>query len=518
MAISLGQIQFGETDAKHEVFTQAREGSYVLLNAFQMPPSVKFEQLLSGAKFFISGLKGTGKTSLILYLQNYLETAGGTTHIVLFKSKLTEPERQRLSPIKDITAFIDQDRIRFEQDYKINWLWFVIGELIRLIEPQDVAEGKDHLHDLKIITGTDKPGSRSMFSGLQLTKIKASVESALKAGPFKTSVKAEIEAISSTKEDQFIHIVDICERLLYKIKLNPGRIKALFFDELELFIGKIDQKDRDLFLIRDLLYVVSRINQGFGADGAAIRVYASVRSEVMFEINRLDPEIERDVRDFGVSIDWHGTNQTPNQSILRIVESKIEHAEFDETGSSSGNVWDVYFDKEISGKQCKNYLLDISMFKPRTLVILLSSISKQFPQNFRVTTDIVRAVETTFSNEMWREVEEELRTSYDASSVSAIKSSLRGLPIRSTLENIEQHIFRYAQKDDLIRKILGTHSSIKTLLETLYRVGAIGTRAVGGETGQHTVRDAWVFRHVYEPQFGDAIIFHSSLRKALQLT
>jgi hypothetical protein len=518
MKLAFGDIEFGETDAKHEIFAQAREGTYVLLNAFQMPPSVKFEKLLTGAKFFISGLKGTGKTSLILYLKDQIDKSGGKSHAILFKSKLTDVERQRLAPIADLTAFIDQDKIQFEHEYKVNWLWYVISEIARLIEPSDLLDGKDQLHDLKILTGVKQPGARSMFSGLQLTKIKATLESALQAGPLKTGVKAEIEAVSAPKEEKFIHLVDICERLLYSLKPNPGFRACLFFDELELFIGKIDQKERDLRLIRDLLYAVSRINQGFGPENSGICAYASVRSEVMYEINRIDPEISREVSDFGVSIDWHGTRSTPDQSILKIIESKIQYAELIADGNQASDIWDDYFDRNLQDKSAKQYLLDISMFKPRTLVMLLSTISEQTPDTQKVTSDTLKQVEMTFANEMWREVEEELRTSYDAESVRAIKSSLRGLKIRTNLQNIESHITKYCQQDDKARSILGSKSSIRKLLDTLYRVGAIGTQFTGKSGNNDVVRDAWAFRHSYEPQFGGAILFHKSLRKALQLT
>ncbi len=479
MKLAFGDIEFGETDAKHEIFAQAREGTYVLFNAFQMPPSVKFEKLLTGAKFFISGLKGTGKTSLILYLKDHIDKSGGKSHVILFKSKLTDTERQRLAPISDLTAFVDQDKIQFEHEYKVNWLWYIISELARLIEPSDLLEGRDQLHDLKTLTGVKQPGARSMFSGLQLTKIKATLDSALQAGPLKTGVKAEIEAIAAPKEEKFIHLVDMCERLLYSLKPTPGYRACLFFDELELFIGKMDQKERDLRLIRDLLYAVSRINQGFGPENSSICAYASVRSEVMYEINRIDPEISREVSDFGVSIDWHGTTSTPNQSILKIVESKIQYAEINESGLRTEDVWPEYFDAHLSGKPAKQYLLDISMFKPRTLVMLLSTISEQAPETQIVNSEVLKQVETTFANEMWREVEEELRTSYNASSVRSIKSALRGLKTRTTLANIESHITKYCQKDDEARSILGTKSSIKNLLETLYRIGAIGTQFTG---------------------------------------
>lgn len=380
VAINLGKLQFGEIDAKHEVFSQEREGSFILLNAFQMPPSVNFDRLLSGAKFFIYGLKGSGKTSLLLFLRHRIEQSGGDTHTVLFKSKLTEMERSRIAKIPDLTAMIDQESIKFEQDYRVNWLWFIISEIVRLIDPSEVLDGKSEFDDLRVLTGVDRSAHRpSVLSGLQLTKVKAAIDAALTAGPFKTGVKEEIEALPKNAQHAFMDVVDICERLLYKIKLRPGVKKCLFFDELELFVGKLDQKDRDIFLIRDLLYAVSRVNQGFGASSSSIGVYASVRSEVLFEINRVSPETERDVKDFGVPIDWHGAASSPNQGILRIVEAKIGQSEIEVGELVTSDIWPVYFDGYLMNKSAKQYLLDVSMFKPRTLFMLLSALAAYYP-------------------------------------------------------------------------------------------------------------------------------------------
>lgn len=517
MGLPLGKIQFGEIDAKHEVFTQAREGSYLLLNAFQMPPSVSFQRLLSGAKFFISGAKGSGKTSLMLYLKHIVERDGGRGHIVLFKSRLTDTERQRIAPIADLTAFTDQDKIRFEQDYKANWLWYIISEISRLVEPSDALDGKDELNDLRILTGASASNRTSILSGLQLTKIKGTIETALSAGPFRTSVKAEIEAIKSVKEHAFADIVDICERLLYKVKLLPGRKACLFFDELELFIGRIDQKDRDLYLIRDLLYAVSRVNQGFGPESSRMCVYACVRSEVMYEINRIYPEIDRDVADFGVKVDWFGTAASEDQAILNIVSAKIIQSEIEEAAPPTENVWSEYFESRLDNKDARQFLLDISMFKPRTLVMLLSAISKYVPNSSMITSSVVSDVEPSFSQEMWREVEEELRTSYDPQEAAAVKRSLRGLTQWMTVSKFEDHVLRLGSSDDQIKQCLGTRDKMMKLLNTLYRVGAVGTHFTVFEGGRRWPRDGWVFRHNYEPHFEGNFVFHSSLRKALQL-
>lgn len=72
-------------------------------------------------------------------------------------------------------------------------------------------------------------------------------------------------------------------------------------------------------------------------------VYACVRSEVMYDVNRIYPEIDRDVTDFGVKVDWFGTAVSEDQAILNIVSAKIIQSEIEEGAPLTDNVWDEYF-------------------------------------------------------------------------------------------------------------------------------------------------------------------------------
>ena len=69
MPVAVKDLQFGEADAKNEVFQQGRYGSTVFKNAFLVPLRIALDDLLLGARFFISGQKGCGKTALLLHTQ-----------------------------------------------------------------------------------------------------------------------------------------------------------------------------------------------------------------------------------------------------------------------------------------------------------------------------------------------------------------------------------------------------------------------------------------------------------------
>ena len=97
MPIDIGEIEFGEVDAKNEVIEQEKFGSSIFRNGFRIPPGVNTDKLIRGAKCFIYGQKGCGKTSLLLYVRGLLEDQGAKTKTVLFKSGITERERQKIA-------------------------------------------------------------------------------------------------------------------------------------------------------------------------------------------------------------------------------------------------------------------------------------------------------------------------------------------------------------------------------------------------------------------------------------
>ena len=61
-------IYTGKLDARNEVSNPQNN----FFKSFIMPPSVNLSDLIDGDKFFIKGYKGSGKTALLYYLNNYL--------------------------------------------------------------------------------------------------------------------------------------------------------------------------------------------------------------------------------------------------------------------------------------------------------------------------------------------------------------------------------------------------------------------------------------------------------------
>lgn len=518
--MQVGDIRFGEIDAKNEVFGQDRHGSNVFENSFQIPPNVDVSQLISGAKYFVYGQKGCGKTALLLYTKKKLESAGATTRTILFKSGITEAERRRIATGKGFEIIETDDGLTVEYDYKINWLWYIYRNLFRMLTKDKVHQGWDVAESLKKLLGVQAEISTTALSDLATNRIKAHAKLGINSGPFSAEIGAEIEAMAKAAPDDLeVEVIDLVERYLDKIHLHPRHRIILMFDELELFWNRPDQRERDLFLIRDLLYAVGRANHNAGKSSSSFSVIAAARSEVLHEINRVGPEISRDVDDFGIRINWNVRVADREQPILKIVEAKIHASEVECEEFQTDNIWETYFPKRVFGRAFDHYLLDICMFRPRNIVSLLSLAQQYKPEAEAITFDAIDESQTEFSKRTWREVEEELLGEFTPAKVAAIKSLLTGFKSHFAIQTLFGRLRTLSGIDRTVANAIPTNESLVEIIKSMYRIGAIGNRYfVKNRRNQKEWRFNWIFRDNNDPVMDREFVVHESLRKQLQLS
>lgn len=519
MAIPVGQLQFGEADAKNELFQQERYGSTVFRNSFLTPPGVDMDELALGARFFIFGQKGCGKTALLLNVERDLAEAGANTHIVLFKSGMMESERSKLSTGANVEILHTDSGIKVEYEYTVNWLWMIYRNLLRLVRPEDLISDVDTLIDLQKLCGVYKETKSSSFGDLALSRVKGAAKAGLAAGPFKGEIGGEVEAArAGFGERGALEIIEIIERHLGKIKTRPKSRALLFFDELELFWNREDQRERDLFLIRDLLQSVARVNRVLGSSSATFVVYASVRSEVLEEINRVGPEIAREITDFGIHVNWNVKASSAEQPILQIVEAKIQASEIEYDEHPSDDPWGNYLPSRVFGRDTKEYLLDVSMFKPRNLVNILNLAKKYNSDADHIDVAAFEQTGAQFSQATWREIEEELLATYSRKEVSNIKAIFTGFKTNFSIFDLEDRIAHLVKFDPTLSQGFRSRTAVIELCKSLYRVGACGNSfSVPGAKGLEQ-RDRWSFRDMGEPAIDTTFVVHESLRKVFQMS
>ena len=520
MNIKVGQIQFGEIDAKNEVFGQERAGSNIFKNSFEIPPRIDLARLLGGIKFFIYGQKGCGKTALLLYLKSIIEEERGVVNTVLFKSGITERERQAIAQGKGFQIVEKEGLQSIEYDYKINWLWYIYRNIFRLVSFDDKGINSDSLNSMKKLLQIDNEVKVSSLSDISTKNIKANAKAGLNAGPFSGEIFAEVEAVKNSDPNLHdVQVIEIIEKNISKIASSETENYFLLFDELELFWNRKDQRERDLFLIRDLLYAVTRVNRVLGNSNFKARVVACVRSEVLNEVNKVGPEVARDVDDLGERINWNVSATDDQQPILKIIEKKITQSEIENDQLPSQDVWSDYFPNEIFNRKIRKYFLSVAMFKPRNIVTLLSLAKDYRPDLNTITNDALENVQQEFSRRTWREIEEELSTEFSADEVRSIKVTLTGMKNSFGIQDFKNRIMSLSIIDKAVATTFSSEDSVPVALRALYRAGAIGNRYyVESDKGHSETRFGWIYRDTFEPLLDKDFLVHESIRRELQMT
>ena len=171
----------------------------------------------------------------------------------------------------------------------------------------------------------------------------------------------------------------------------------------------------------------------------------------------------------------------------------------------------------MHGRPFEAYLLDISMFKPRLLVLRLSLAKKYDPNSDTFSNDHFNETNTTFSSESWREVSEQLLQTFSPRQVSNLKQLLTAWRSNFTLKELEQRANEANYHDPGVIDGFRSQSDIKLMLRALYETGAIGNRFTIVNNGKKSSRDRWSFRDYDEPAFDKRFYLHESLRKFFQV-
>jgi Cdc6-like AAA superfamily ATPase len=119
--LPLKSLHFGEIDASIEL--KFGNETY-FLDAFSVPHDLNKSAFIHGSKFFILGLKGTGKTALMRYLSREFVSTNRHTKFIIFKHDVSEDERAHLERLSGITVASDQTTVLDVADFEDAWMLY----------------------------------------------------------------------------------------------------------------------------------------------------------------------------------------------------------------------------------------------------------------------------------------------------------------------------------------------------------------------------------------------------------
>lgn len=491
MTIMLGQIMVGKVDGKHEYLSPINERNNLIYDAFVIPDAIDERRINNGDIHFIEGFRGTGKTSLLRWHAKKIRESGYITDFTLFKSDLTETQRLGLSKEVGISwADIDASTMEISQDFKDAWTWFTLHRIGEILNADSSKPSKGELHTLSKLLGLNSDSALKKVLGF-LPKIDgASIKLKGDVSFFEFEMGGDFK---SNKEGGEITLNALNQRVLKVLKnFSLSKPIYIYFDELEAFYHTEEQHKRDLRMVRDLLFVVAKLNEFFNANALEIHIAAAVRSEVVDAMGALGQEIDRLVHDKGFLISWHHAKRSAEHPLMEIIARKIQASERHLGLPVSENPLEKYFPKIVRGNSIEAFFLDSSFYKPRDIVWRLSLAQKIFPKETKFSETVLHETESEYSAKMWDEVRYELSATYSEKEIDGIELALSGNKSTFLLDEVESWFADAGKLNKPLQELL-RRRAVSEIMSDLYRLGAIGNFFRVGKSASD-VKHRWVFR------------------------
>lgn len=473
--VKIRDLYTGKPDAKDEINF---EGLDEFIKTFVIADHFQIDSLLNGSNCFITGFKGTGKTALLFYLDNKLQEddSAACTSFIFFKEDFTEAKRNELQALSTrmlSSITVEPGALLDVKDFEYIWRWLFYKRIISDNEDFNrnlFVDDENWLAFEKKLAQIKDPVNKK--KSIIPSKIKLSTQ--FKDPSTLTEVTPEVMVDLQNDKDEnyhnFIMVLDEAESLFAKLQRTDIPY-YIFVDELEAYYGERRIFERDLSLIRDLVFTVKRFNTMMARSGMKkTKVICSVRSEILNAISRfvVTKEINKLTSGFSVPLNWSYTNTSSYaHPIIQILLKRIAVCE----GAEECKYKDIYnrwFPEKIHDIEPANYILNNSWCKPRDMVRLLSTAKNSIQNNNTVfTQSVFSSLSRAYSEESLAEIKEELRALYTSKEIDDIIDCFMGYKTAFSVKQLRRRI-----SECYPNTIMDTN--FNQVINDLYRLGFLG--------------------------------------------
>ena len=482
--LQLKDIFIGNTDAKNELLRGDEKEIKSFKSGFLMPDNVVVDQFTSGQKFYITGLKGTGKTALLRYLGICVqEQLKASIDFVLFKSDIREEERARLIHDTEVISK-EEDSLSEFKDFERAWMLFLFQRIVKLFDERKISafeEDSNWRQFRKLVLATLKDNNKnSLFPRIKKGRIGLRVVDKVEVGAdvdFEwPDFKEQQEQKQKEKNVDFVQLVSQCESLFNVLK--PGKdCLYLFIDELEVSFNTAKQYKRDVEMIRDLILAIYRFNSVARKKNYKVFCITGIRKEVLAATQSTGKEINKPIADFGINLRWQQTGgDRLAHPLIKIIIKRIQFAESNLQISgekSSEQIWSEYFPAKINNTSTIEFLINKTWHRPRDIVRILGIAQQQFPNEKMFAQHVFEAINKDYSMACWSEQEEELQAKYSKEEIGGIKHMLTGISCPFTYDSISAKAQKAQSLYNDTEKMLKKYK-LADILDHLFRLGIIG--------------------------------------------
>ncbi|WP_336666545.1 P-loop ATPase, Sll1717 family [Enterobacter mori] len=484
--MKISEVNFGSIDAKHEVDGRTPEEIRYFEDSYVLPPNINLDDYLDGKKYYISGLKGTGKTALLRFIQIKADKANFKTSFILFKSEFDSYERASLHN-SIISSTPEPDATINQYDYEQAWRMYIYKTIVSLTlsDKIDAFQKNKIWSEFRDLILAISPGN--IASSVSLPKVTAGKVVLSKDPKF----EFDFEMVDKKKVVNFSEYCKVCDEK-YKELITTDTRNIIFVDELEIRVLDDASTSRDIHLVRDLITTVDRLNQISRKQSFNINFILAVRSEVMQSARSIGKEINKPLFDFGDTLAWSRfSKDKKHHPLVKIIESRIIATEKRKGINKHGDIWDKYFKGNFHGRDFREFALDQTWYRPRDLVRLMEVALKSFKGLDYLLQSHFDESKKLYSSESWIEIGEELSASMTAEEIEGISRVLGKFRHPFTIHEFKTQVTELASIYSEVDK-LDQNNKTGELLKKLYTVGVIGnyiTGRKGNKIPQYAARD-----------------------------
>lgn len=468
--MQIGRIDFGPLDARHAA-TESQFDEDLFSKVFIDPVGIDINDLRRGKKYFVYGIKGSGKSAILKYLDIQLRRQA-ETRFVYFSDSVREHGSSMRSNVPVDTHEVTA--VHYPDEY---WRSFFYILIAKVMYESSIANNKRFLNLVR-------SKATGAAGGL--------LERVMRSAPSLTAWSSELGGRPSVKvEGEFSEIVTVEQffssamGVLAEKKLQ--RRLYVFVDELEVVFKSGEQFEKDVALAESLVRVIRDLNEQFRKRQIDVYIYCAVRREISDRI--LGGDASKIIADLGQEVAWERpswAHEDPNY-IHPLFEIALRRIFFSENPSRPSfpleererviKQYFPFFSYGGSGKKgTQAQILDLTTYRPRDISILFNAAQKvdKNRESFQNET-FVRLIRKPLKDALWRDFTEALRSEFSQSQLVLLGKILDRLPQRFSFAEFMRAVDDFSA-DPEISAMLDKYTEVhwSSILKELYKLGAVG--------------------------------------------
>ena len=392
--LPLSALLIGEPDANAEYFAAKRQNiDPVFPRCFYRPPSFPTDDFHSGAKYFLYGQKGTGKTAVLRSFEREARKNDSRTKTGFLVFKKAIIEEADLLAFERLPVTIDEEDVKRTKHYHHALKWLMVLVLLS-----------------KILRTNDQPGEGDIQDEDQRALVKKLINS-----PVEDVIRLGFESIYSLLASAQIDVESVTDN---RVSLSAGRlikrsdddltrflcrrakdqsIKArLYVDEIHFAYRDETSLRNDAMLVRDLILACQSLNDRFAEDAIDIAIMASIRSEFLEHPIIATADVNHAVESVGHRLSWENFPYDLKHPLFDLMNLRMISRH-----NTPRRMNCLSYISNISAKEFLNY----TWSKPRDLIRFFRCAASMYPEATTLTQVQINAIMRNYAMQSWNEMQ-----------------------------------------------------------------------------------------------------------------